>query len=199
MLLAVRAALCVAGAVSTRIDLDRDILQANATVEALAASGARYKCGALHTATDACYPLAVEGTWMFSAKAACSATCEMGFTCNCPISGESCSSIMAANPGLKFMGQADYMSYYAVRVNLETKEWEYLKASKPQWSADSMVRTTHFEWAKPSEVGASYLESVEMVVTPATHEEDFCQPGVAAKYSDNLYRTEGKSQSSPWG
>ncbi|CAK0894582.1 unnamed protein product [Prorocentrum cordatum] len=192
-LLVARAALCVAGAASARIDLEKD-LRGNASS---AASGARYKCGALHTATEACYPLATAGSWMSSAKAACSTACTKGFTCNCPVKGESCSSIMVSNPGLKFMGQSDYMSYYAVRVNMETREWEYLRASKPQWSADNMRRTTHFEWAKPSETGASYLESTELVITPSG--EDFCQPGVAARYSDNLYRTVGKAERSPWG
>lgn len=188
------AALCVAGAASARIDLD---LRTNASA---AASGARYKCGALHSAVDACYPLAsATSSWLFSAKAACSTQCTYGFMCNCPVSGESCSSIMASNPGLKFMGQSNYMSYYAVRVNVDTREWEYLKASKPQWSADNMVRTTRFEWAKPSETGVSYVESIELVITPADHDGDFCQPGVAARYSDNLYRTVGKAQRSPWG
>ncbi|CAK0870747.1 unnamed protein product [Prorocentrum cordatum] len=101
------AALCAAGAASARIadfDMDQGDLRANASGDAWSASGAKYKCGTIHTPLDACYPRAKKGGLMSSASAACSVTCTKGLSCNCPVKGESCTSMFSKNPGLIYVG-----------------------------------------------------------------------------------------------
>jgi hypothetical protein len=152
-----------------------------------------FYCGALMTAFDACYPRAVDwlpGTWFD--KDACTTQCTRKWgMCWCPNSGQSCSSVGTSDPGFYYDSEGGVE--WGIRVNLKTREWEYLATEeKPDAEKGTMVRTWH--WQLPSAIGKTFLahfnnglvnESSKPhsnIMKPNDAPDNFCDPSVMAQY-----------------
>lgn len=168
-----------------------------ADVEDDAEKESPYKCGAIPSESDACYPRGRDwiGTWLD--RNPCTTQCTKGlFGCSCPNSGEACTSAMSNDPGLITLFPPMIGAFhYAVRMHKETKAWEFLSCG---WEGGAKKCS----WKAPHKSsGQSYLETSWMgVLTPNPGDieidgfetqADFCKPEVAAQYIEKLSKITG--------
>jgi len=160
-----------------------------------------YTCGAVASASDACYPKEKDVWPNWFDKDPCSGQCESkwGLVCHCPNSGEHCTSALSNDPGLHTVnGKIAFTfisAHYAVKVNNKTKEWEFL-ASTHEWEGSNKVRK--FFWQSPSAVGKSFMAQSVMTPSPSdiqiegfNSKADFCNPKIAAQYMESFSALEG--------
>lgn len=196
----------------------------NTTSKAAKASNGTHWCGYPIDRTHLCYPSAKSKiSGIRSAKAACTASCtgvqsmsskvmskviegmSKGFECKCPNKGESCRSAFDKDPGMMRITNGVISSYTAVKVEIGTGKWQFLK-SEETWKGNDKVIT--WDWASPEpegtgdswspmheDNGPTYKKGDPMVVPPSESEliktlgadnvpgnPDFCDPALAAKY-----------------